>query len=145
MSTANDFKVLLIEPCDDTGTLLALLLEMYGCIVKIEKKFLDACASLTTFQPHVILTELDGVEDLNIAEKLKQMPQGKNAQVVALTSQYWIGIEAELSKAGFMHYMLKPASLESIVSKLTEIAEMNGFSLADSHDEKSPLFLSPTA
>lgn len=136
MFPANDFKVLLIEPCDDTGTLLALLLEMCGCMVKIEKKFLDACAILTTFQPHVVLTELAGIEDLYIAEMIKKILKGKNVQVMALTTRYWIGIEEELLKAGFLHYMLKPAPFDSIINKLTKIAKNSGFSLKDSHDSQ---------
>lgn len=126
MSTATGFKLLLIEPCDDFRSIMTVLLELAGCEVRSASNSTTALAIAATFQPDMILTELAGVGGFEIAQQLKLIPQAKDAHIVALTSFYWSGIEAEAANAGFTQYLLKPAAFDSLIQVLASLAMLRG-------------------
>lgn len=107
-----------------SGLLLTLLLEMSGYVVQTAKDFSDASWSVAAFQPHVIVTELAGVGGIDIAQRLKQLPQAQNAHVVALTSLYWVGIETDALEAGFVQYMLKPVPVNALIRNLRSLVRL---------------------
>ncbi|WP_292038167.1 response regulator [Massilia sp. UBA6681] len=126
MSTATGFKLLLIEPCDDFRSIMTVLLELAGCEVRSVSNSTTALAIAATFKPDMILTELAEVDGLEIAHQLKSIPQVKDAHIVALTSFYWTGIEAEAANAGFTQYLLKPAAFDSLIQILASLALLHG-------------------
>lgn len=126
MSIAEGFRILLIEPCEDFRTILTLLLELAGCEVRSAGDSTTGLAIARVFQPDMVLTELVGVGGLDIARQLNSIPEVKDTYVVALTSLYRSGIEAEAVKAGFTKYMLKPTAFDSLVQALTTLATLRG-------------------
>lgn len=126
MSTATTFKLLLIEPCEDFRSIMTVLLELAGCDVKCASDSTTALAIAATFWPDMILTELVGVGGFEISHQLRSVPEAKDAHIVALTSLYWAGIEAEARDAGFTHYLLKPTAFDSLVQVLTTLAKLHG-------------------
>lgn len=129
MSIATGFKLLLIEPCDDFRSIMNVLLDLAGCEVRSASDSTTALAIAATFQPDMVLTELAGVGGFDIAQQLKAIPEVKDADIVALTSLYWIGIEAEAANAGFTQFLLKPTAFDSLVQVLTSLATLHGKTL----------------
>lgn len=126
MPTSTSFKLLLIEPCDDFRSILVTLLELVGCEVRSVSNSTSALTVGATFQPDMILTELAGVGGFEIAQQLKSIPQMNDADIVALTSFYWVGIEAETANAGFTHYLLKPVTFDSLIHVVASLAILHG-------------------
>lgn len=126
MPTSTSFKLLLIEPCDDFRSILVTLLDLAGCEVRSVSNGTSALTVAATFQPDMILTELTGVGGFEIAQQLKAIPQVNDADIVALTSFYWVGVEAEAANAGFTHYLLKPATFDALIHVVTSLAMLHG-------------------
>ncbi len=126
MSRATGCKLLLIEPCDDFRSIMTVLLDLAGCEVRSASDRMTALATAATFQPDIVLTELTGVGGLEIAQQLRSTPGTRDAHIVALTSLYWIGIEAEAADNGFTQFLLKPAAFESLVQVLSSLAALHG-------------------
>jgi CheY-like chemotaxis protein len=129
MHTATGFKLLLIEPCDDFRSIMTALLEIAGCEVRSTESREEALAIAAEFQPDMVLTELAGVGGLEIARQLQSILEPKDAHIIALTSLYWSGIEAEATKAGFTRYLLKPTAFDSLIQVLTSLAVLHGKNL----------------
>jgi CheY-like chemotaxis protein len=138
MPTSTSFKLLLIEPCEDFRSILVTLLELAGCEVRSVSNGTSALTVAAMFQPDMILTELAGFGGFEIARQLKAIPQVNDADIVALTGFYWAGIEAEAANAGFTHYLLKPATFDSLIHVVTSLAMLHGKKLRPADIVESP-------
>jgi len=118
-------RVLLVDDSKDALFLTKTLLEITGAEVIETESAQSALSALTTFSPHILITDIempqkngiDLLHDIRRNPQLNQMPMA----TIALTAHE---SEAELAKirgAGFDRILLKPVSFEQLVAALTPI------------------------
>ncbi|MGJ7917326.1 hypothetical protein ACI48D_17850 [Massilia sp. LXY-6] len=79
------------------------------------------------------MSQLETIQDENlpvggfeIAQQLKSIQQVNDTPIVALTSFYWVGIEAETANAGLTQYLPKPAPFDTLIYVLASLATLHG-------------------
>jgi len=104
------FRILVVDDSRDGADSLGLLLEKSGHTVRIAYDGLRAVEVAKEFQPDVVLLDL-GLPKLNgyeAAEHIRQLPEGKDTTLIALT-----GLSQEMARmrsreAGFDVHLVKP-------------------------------------
>lgn len=113
-------RVLVIDDTVDVADSLGLLLETLGVNVRIAyggAEGLEACAG---FEPEVVfldvgMPEMDGFET---ARRLRELPAGRNAILVALTGWGEEKTRRKVSEAGFDAHLTKPADIGELEALL---------------------------
>lgn len=68
----------------------------------------------------LVFADMGGIE---LCRRLRAMPGTSHSLIVAPTGYSENGIEKRVKDAGFDHYLLKPVSLEVIISLLDALAK----------------------
>jgi CheY-like chemotaxis protein len=118
-------RILLVEPHDDFREVFATLLGLVGYEVKTAGDVNEALATVKTFVPDVVITELRLADNggLELARKLRLLSFGNDLILVALCSYVQPHSEAEALQVGFHCFLAKPVSVERIVTVLQSLAE----------------------
>jgi CheY-like chemotaxis protein len=115
-------RVLVVDDHRDAARILALLIESLGHEVRTANEGVQALELVRGFHPDVIfldigLPQADGYE---IAKRVRAMPEGRNARLVALTG-WGHGQARERSReAGFDQHLVKPAAAKDLRVLLTD-------------------------
>jgi CheY-like chemotaxis protein len=127
-------RVLIVDPSNDINHTLTMLFELVGCEVESALNGMHALACAKAFQPHIIFTEilLEDVDGLTLPRRLGLIPGIKKALIVALTTFYQKNIEWRALSSGFDKFLLKPASVEELVSILRHAAMLHKCDALDS-------------
>lgn len=125
LTFASQLHVLVVERDNEVRALLTTLLTAYGVSVSTAAEASDALALAEAKPPHAIFTsivfaDMDGFE---LCHRLRAAPATSHSLIVALTGYSEDGIEAKVKDAGFDHYLLKPVSIEVIISLLDDLAK----------------------
>ncbi len=104
--------ILIVEDNPTNLKLAKLLLIVEGYNVKTAMDAKQALSILTTFQPKLILMDiqLPGKNGLDLTRELKADPRHKSIFIVALTAYAMKGDEEKAIAAGCDGYMTKPIS-----------------------------------
>ena len=128
---ASSSRVLIVDDNHDVAEAMKLLLESYGHDVRTAA---DGAAGLTIaaeFQPAVVLLDLElpVLDGYHVAQRLRQMPWGKSALIVALSGYNGEAERRRAEKAGCDLHIVKPvdfASLETIVRRSSAAGAKSG-------------------
>jgi DNA-binding response OmpR family regulator len=114
-----DLRVLVVDGHADAADSLALLLGCWGHQARAAYDGQAALALAEGFRPAVVLTELylPKGDAFTLARAL-----GRQAVLVALTTQHQEGFRRKAREAGFCHYFVKPADLEQLQAALLAVA-----------------------
>ena len=108
--------LLIVDDNPSNLKLLRVLLTGEGFEVRTANNAEEALASLLTFHPELILTDIQmpGMDGLELARRLKSNPSTKAIPVVAITAYAMSGDEAKARQAGCDAYVAKPIDTRTL-------------------------------
>lgn len=121
---ASDRRVLIADDNQDGADSLAMVVTSMGYDVRVAYGGTDAVDAARQFEPHIVILDLGmpGVDGLEAARRIRALPSGRTAVLVALTG--W-GQERDrrlTSEAGFDAHLVKPVDPQQVGSYLREWA-----------------------
>jgi PAS domain S-box-containing protein len=116
-------RVLVIDDQPEVVESLAFLLNVLDLEVRVANsgaKGLEACAE---FEPQLILLDLSmpQMDGFETARRMKEVPAGRRAKLVALTGYGQQSARARAEEAGFDGYLVKPARLSQLEALLNSL------------------------
>jgi CheY-like chemotaxis protein len=114
-------RVLVVDDNVDAAESIAVFLRMEGHEVKSVSDGHEAIASSQVFAPQVVILDigLPGMDGYQVARKLRELPQTRQALLIALTG-YGQKEDASLAaQAGFAHHFVKPTDPRAIQSAIS--------------------------
>jgi signal transduction histidine kinase len=108
--------VLVVDDNPDQLEILADLLKLRGYEVIEARDALEALRLIVEQKPHACVIDigLPDMDGFDLARKLREMPEAREAKLIAVTG---FGTQADKSvykEAGFDHYLPKPPNLEEL-------------------------------
>ena len=116
-------RILVVEDSWDVAESLSAWLEDDGHQVRVARTGAEALAEASAFRPEVMLVDI-GLPDMSghdLARKLRDLPEVRDALLVAVTGY---GQESERRRsraAGFDHHWIKPLTFENLSELLTSL------------------------
>ena len=110
-------RILVVDDNVDAAQLLAMFLEGVGYDVAVEHDPLRALAVAArgSFDAFLLDIGLPGMDGIELARRLRLLPQGETALLIAITG-YGSPQDREAAlDAGFDHHFVKPAPLEKLL------------------------------
>ena len=116
-------RVLVVDDNVDGAQMLAMFLEASGHLVAVEHSGQAALARAATasFDAFLLDIGLPGMDGKELAQRLRQLPQARDAMLVAITGDGLSADGSESLESGFDHYMVKPVDPLAVVELLAEI------------------------
>jgi len=117
-------RVLVVDDNIDHIESLCALLEMSGFEVASANDGRGAFEAIGSFRPQVMLLDI-GLPDLDgytIAKRIRQMPEGRDIVLIAVTGYNRTDDRERSVAAGFNHHLVKPVDFEQLVALLAEVA-----------------------
>jgi PAS domain S-box-containing protein len=117
---ARALRIMIVDDNADAAAMLALLLESMGHAVSVEHDARAALAHAPAAAPDVFLLdiglpEMDGTE---LAQRLRRLPAGAGAVMVAVTGYGQDSDRERTAAAGFDHHLVKPVAMDSLFAIL---------------------------
>jgi PAS domain S-box-containing protein len=116
-------RILVVDDNRDSAESLAILLRIVGNEVQIAHDGPSALEAAKAFRPAVVLLDigLPGMDGHQVARKLRETPEGKDAVLIAQTGWGQDEDRVRSTEAGFDAHLTKPldlAVLQSVLAKL---------------------------
>jgi len=123
-SPAAAMRVLVV---DDDGTVsdsTAKLLELEGHTVCIADSGLAALEQIPAFRPQVVLLDigLKGMDGFETAQRLRQLPEGSELCLIALTGYADNATREQALSSGCDHFLVKPVKFDALNGLLGKLA-----------------------
>jgi CheY-like chemotaxis protein len=118
-------RVLVIDDDHDVADSLTLLLGLFGCEVRTTYDGLAGISTLVEFEPEIILLDLGmpGINGYETAHRIRELPEGRDLLLVAVTGFGQDGECERIREAGFDLQLTKPASIDVIERLLRRKAD----------------------
>jgi PAS domain S-box-containing protein len=119
---AGHLRVMVVDDNVDAAQMLAALLEVQGHAVSVEYDGKGALERARRERPDVLLLDI-GLPDMDgyeLARRLRAQPENGGATLVALTGYGQNQDREEAHRAGFDHYLVKPADLDQVNEVLAQ-------------------------
>jgi CheY-like chemotaxis protein len=109
-------RVLVVDDVKDVADSLAMLLQLLGADVRVAYNGAAALAVLTGFKPHLALVDIGmpGMDGHETARQIRNLPQGRNLNLVALSGWGRDEDRRRSSEAGFDHHFVKPLGVDAL-------------------------------
>jgi len=116
-------KLLIIEDNADAADTLRTALESLGHIVHVAHDGADGLRLFERFAPEVVLLDigLPGMDGYEAARRMREMADGGNVSLIALTGWGQKSDRVRAADAGFDAHMTKPATLDALTSVLSAL------------------------
>lgn len=103
-------RILVADDNVDSAASLAMLLEFEGHDVATANDGAEAVEKAAVFAPEVVFLDLGmpGVDGIEAARRIRALPHGRQALLVALTGWGQAGDRERTEAAGFDHHLVKP-------------------------------------
>ncbi len=113
-------RVLVVDDDAAVAASTALWLELEGFEVRVANSGHAAIAEATAFHPHAVLLDigLAGMDGYEIARRLRALPEGSAALLVAVTGYGDDDAVARARAAGFDHHVVKPFDPRNLLALL---------------------------
>jgi len=113
-------RVLVVDDNVDAAVSLAALLRREGHEVAIGHDGWQALEEVPRFRPDVVILDLGmpGLDGIEAARRLRDMPQGRALRLVALTGWGQATDQQRTREAGFDRHLVKPAEREELLRAL---------------------------
>jgi PAS domain S-box-containing protein len=116
-------RVLVIDDMPEVAEALAFLLDVLGATVRVAhcgEQSLELCAE---FEPDLVLLDLSmpKMDGFETARRLKQLPAGRRAKLVAVTGFGERRSRARTQEAGFESHLVKPVRLQQLEELLASV------------------------
>lgn len=116
-------RILVVDDNQDSADSLGLLLKLLGNEVRVAHDGLAAVDLADEFQPRVVLLDI-GLPTLNgfeAAERIRQLPWGKQAIMIAVTGWGETVDRQRSKKAGFDYHLVKPVDPDVLTRLLQSL------------------------
>jgi CheY-like chemotaxis protein len=109
-------RVLVIDNDHDVADSLTLLLGLFGCEVRTTYDGFAGISMLVEFEPDIVLLDLGmpGMNGYETAHRIRELPEGRELLLVAVTGLGQDGERERTREAGFDLHLTKPASIDAI-------------------------------
>jgi len=106
-------RVLVVDDAPDVGDSLALLLKTLGANVRVAQSGAEGIAIFAEFAPELIFLDIGmpGMDGFETARRMRDLPTGRKAMLIALTGWGEEQTRRRASEAGFDRHLTKPADL----------------------------------
>ncbi|HZR07447.1 MAG TPA: CHASE domain-containing protein [Myxococcales bacterium] len=113
-------RVLVVDDNLDAADTLAEAVRLDGHEVRVAHDGPSALEEAREFVPDVVLLDigLPGMDGYEVVQKLRELPQTREAQIVALTGFGQQSDRQRALAAGFDDHLVKPADLETVTAVL---------------------------
>jgi CheY-like chemotaxis protein len=113
-------RVLVIDDDHDIADSLTLLLRLFGCDVRTTYYGFAGILTLVEFEPEIVLLDLGmpGMNGYETARRVRELPEGRDLLLVAVTGWSQDGVRERTLEAGFDLHLTKPASIDVVESLL---------------------------
>ena len=121
---ATGMRVLVVEDDHAVADSTAVLLEMEGHQARIADSGATALELIAEFRPQVVLLDigLKGMDGFETAQRLRQLPEGRDLCLVAVTGYADSAIKAQALDSGCDHFLVKPVTFKDISSLLDKVS-----------------------
>lgn len=116
-------RVLIVDDTPDVADSLGLLLDIIGATVRVAYSGSEGLTACAEFAPEVIFLDIGmpGMDGFETAQRLRKLPTGKKALLVALTGRGEEEMRKLAAQAGFDRHLTKPADLCELESLLDSV------------------------
>jgi CheY-like chemotaxis protein len=124
-SVTTSLRVLVVDDVPDIRDSLQIVLSLWGHEVATAADGPSALRAAASQRPHAVVLDLGlpRMGGLEVARKLRAMPETANALIIAFTGNAREGREEDARQAGCDHYLLKPVDPDELARLIRERAE----------------------
>jgi CheY-like chemotaxis protein len=117
-------RVLVVDDNEDAAAMVEMLLKLSGHEVQTVNDGLAALDAAQTFKPDAVLLDIGmpGMDGYEIARRLRELPAGQLARLIALTGYTQSHHVAAARAAGFDQHLTKPVDIETLRRALEQDA-----------------------
>lgn len=117
----NAMRILVVDDNVDAAQMLSLFLQSTGYKVSTVHNSMDAlqCAEQHVFDAYLLDIGLPGMDGNELARHLRTLPNAQKAVIVAITGYGQQFDRETATKAGFDHYIVKPADPQHLIAVLS--------------------------
>lgn len=121
---ATGIRVLVVDDDHAVADSTAVLLEMEGYRTRIADNGQAALEQIPEFRPQVVLLDigLKGMDGFETAQRLRQLTEGRDLCLIAVTGYADSAIRARALDAGFDHFLVKPVTFNVLGGLLAKVA-----------------------
>jgi CheY-like chemotaxis protein len=117
-------RILVVDDSRDAADICATLLELSGHRVQTAYSGRRALELAEEFRPHLFLLDigLPDIDGYQLARRIRAMPWGHTAQLVAITGWGQEEDRRRAAEVGFDHHLTKPVAAEALDRLLRKLA-----------------------
>jgi PAS domain S-box-containing protein len=123
ISLASGARVLVVDDDFAVADSMAKLLKMTGYAVRVANTGQAALEQIPLFRPQVVLLDigLKGMDGFETAIRLRELPEGRDIYVIAVTGYADEKTKAQALESGCNHFLAKPVSFAVLNGLLAEV------------------------
>jgi len=117
-------KVIIVDDNKDAADACAMLLELGGHLVQTAYTSRGALELAETFRPHALVLDI-GLPEVNgydLAQRIRALPWGRHAVLIAVTGWGQEHDRHRAFEAGFDHHLTKPVEPQALEALLKSLA-----------------------
>jgi len=131
---AGHCRVLQVDDNLDVADSQMLLLRCLGVDAQAAYDGETALAMIPEFRPHMVIMDIGmpGMDGYETARRIRQLPEGKDLILAALTAWSHDDARRQTAEAGFDHHFVKPLPIEALEKLLASLHSICGMNTAES-------------
>lgn len=109
-------RLLVVDDNKDAAESMSMLLEMWGHEVVFAYDGPSALETAQRWQPEAIFLDigLPGMDGYEVAERMRELPQAKDAVLIAITGYGQDDDRLRSRRAGIDHHLVKPVAPDAL-------------------------------
>lgn len=109
-------RLLVVDDNKDAAESMSMLLEMWGHEVAFAYDGPSALVTAEQWQPEAVFLDigLPGMDGYEVAERLRELPQAKDAVLIAITGYGQEDDRRRSQRAGIDHHLVKPVAPDAL-------------------------------
>jgi CheY-like chemotaxis protein len=121
--TASKRRLLVVDDNKDAAESMSMLLEMWGHEVAFAFDGPSALETAEQWQPEAVFLDigLPGMDGYEVAERLRELPQAKDAVLIAITGYGRDDDRLRSRRAGIDHHLVKPVAPDALRSLIDSL------------------------
>ena len=126
LGCAARYRVLEVDDNRDVADSQGLVLECLGAETRVAYDGETALGIIPEFKPHLVIMDIGmpGMDGCETARRIRQLPDGKNIIVAALSGWGHDDIRRRTAEAGFDHHFVKPIGVTALEKLLASCANL---------------------
>jgi CheY-like chemotaxis protein len=116
-------RLLVVDDNKDAAESMSMLLEMWGHQVVFAYDGPSALETAEQWQPEAVFLDigLPGMDGYEVAERMRELPQGKAAVLIAITGYGQDDDRLRSLRAGIDHHLVKPVAPDALRSLIDSL------------------------